>query len=116
MSNSMKHILLLVVMLALVAGSSVARADFNPREKASDVEGVTLDRQKAFLKPGYQFESVSSKSVAVVKISNVARIQTGTITCVGQGNRTCKVYVGKTQAQCSGGCYFVGARGGVRAA
>lgn len=111
----MKYTLLLAVILALVAGSSVARTDLKLKGNASDVEGVTLDWQKAFLKPGYRFEGVNSKTVAVFKISNVARIQTGTITCVGQGNKTCTVYVGRTQAQCSGGCYFVGVRGGVRA-
>jgi hypothetical protein len=63
-------------MLALVAGSSVG-TDPSPKEKLSDVEGVTFDRQKAFLKPSYRFERESVTSAAVVKTSNVARIQTG---------------------------------------
>lgn len=111
----MKYILLLTVMLALVAGSSIARPDVGLKENMSDVEGVILDWQKAFAKPGYQFERESSKSVGVLKVSNVARIRTGILTCVGQGNKTCTVYVGRTQAQCSSMCYFVGSRGDIRA-
>jgi hypothetical protein len=111
----MKHILLLAVMLALVVGSSVARTDFSLRENASDVEGVTFDRQKAFLKPGYRFARESVNSAAVLKISNVARLQTGTITCVGQRSRSCELFISGFNAQCSGGCYFVGVRGGIRA-
>jgi hypothetical protein len=111
----MKHILLLAVMLTLVACSSIARADFRARENVSDVEGVTFDRQKAFLKPGYRFERESVRSAAVLKTSNVARIQTGTITCVGQRSRSCELHFSGSQAQCSGGCYFVGVRGGIRA-
>lgn len=111
----MKYILLLTFMLTLVVGSSVARSNFKLRENASDVEGVTFDRQKAFLKPGYRFERESVNSAAVVKTSNAARIQTGTITCVGQRSRSCELSLSGFNAQCSSGCYFVGTRGGVRA-
>jgi hypothetical protein len=80
--KTMKHILLLAVMLALAFGSSVARVaretGSRPGANAADVEGVTLNRQKARAKPGYEFQRESSKSVAVFKISNVARFQTGT--------------------------------------
>jgi hypothetical protein len=110
-----KHILFLAVMLALAFVSSVARTSSELGAYAADVEGVTLDRQKAFLKPGYQFERESSKSAAVLKTSNVARIQTGTITCTRQDSRTCKVFISRAQAQCSDGCYFVGVRGVPRA-
>jgi hypothetical protein len=115
----MKHILLLAVMLALAFGSSVARiereTDSGLGANAADVEGVTLNGQKARAKPGYQFQRESSKSVAVFKTSNTARIQTGTITCTGQQGRTCEVFISKSEAQCSGGCYFVGVRGAPRA-
>jgi hypothetical protein len=111
----MKHILLLAVTLALVVGSSVARTGFSLMEPASDVEGVTFDRQKAFLKPGYRFERESVMSAAVLKTSNFARIQTGTITCVGQRSRSCELSFSRFNAQCSSGCYFVGVRGGIRA-
>jgi hypothetical protein len=115
MSNAMKRILLLTVMLALVIGSS-ATFSLNLRSvRASDVEGVTFDRQKAFLKPGYRFERESVNSATVLKTSNLARIQTGTITCVGQRSRSCELSLSGFNAQCSGGCYFVGVRGGVRA-
>jgi hypothetical protein len=110
----MKHVLLLAVMLVLVAGSSIARTDFSLRENASDVEGVTFDRQKAFLKPGYRFERESVMSAAVLKTSNFGRIQTGTITCVSQRSRSCELSFSGFNAQCSGGCYFVGVRGGIR--
>jgi hypothetical protein len=101
-------------MLTLVAASSVARSSFKLRENTTDVEGVTFDRQKAFLKPGYRFERESITSAAVVKTSNVARIQTGTITCVSQRSRSCELFFSGFNAQCSSGCYFVGIRGGVR--
>jgi hypothetical protein len=111
----MKHILLLALMLALVASPSVARIDLSFREHTSDVEGVTFDRQKAFLKPGYRFERESGVSAAVLKTSNFARIQTGTITCVSQRSKSCELSLSGFNAQCSSGCYFVGVRGGIRA-
>jgi hypothetical protein len=115
MSNATKHILLLAVMLVLAFVSSVARTSSGLGANAADVEGVTFDRQKAFLKPGYRFARESVNSAAVLKISNVARLQTGTITCVGQRSRSCELFISGFSAQCSGGCYFVGVRGGVRA-
>jgi hypothetical protein len=115
----MKHILLLTVILTLAFGSSVARVErgtnSQPGANAADVEGVTLNGQKARVKPGYQFQRESSKSIAVFKISNAARIQTGTITCTGQQGRKCEAFISKQDAQCSGGCYFVGVRGAPRA-
>ena len=111
----MKQILLLVVMLAFIIGSSVARPGFGPGVNATDVEGVILNRQKASVKPGYRLERESVNAAAVIKTSNVARIQTGTITCVGQRGKSCELFFHGSQAQCSDGCYFVGTRGGVRA-
>ncbi|MBA3767359.1 MAG: hypothetical protein H0W99_10295 [Acidobacteria bacterium] len=115
----MKHILLLAVMLALTFGSSVARVERGTNSvlaaNAADVEGVILNKQKARVKPGYQFERESSKSVGVFKISNTARFQTGTITCTGRQGLICEAFVSKSQAACNGGCYFVGVRGAPRA-
>jgi hypothetical protein len=113
----MKYILLLAAMLSLALASPSTRAvNGNTHNLLPvEVEGVILNQQKARVKPGYQFQRASSKSVAVLKTSNMARIQTGTITCTAQGNRTCEVFISKDQAQCSGGCYFVGVRGVPRA-
>jgi hypothetical protein len=117
----MKHILLLTTMLSLALASSAPRMGIGNIHNSVtdmplvDVEGVILNQQKARVKPGYQFQRESSKSVAILKISNIARIQTGTITCTAQGNRICEVFISKNQAQCSGGCYFVGIRGVPRA-
>ena len=117
--KTMKHILLLAVMLALAFGSSVAHVERETNSvlgaNAADVEGVILNKQKASVKPGYEFQRESSKSVAVFKISNVARFQTGTIICTGRQGLICEAFVSKSQAACNGGCYFVGIRGATRA-
>lgn len=116
----MKHILLIVVMLVLVFGSSFARTE-TPKARVSvvsanvvEIEGVEFKGQKALLKPGYQFERESRSSLVVLKASNVARIQTGTLTCTGP-KRGCRVDIYGERAACSNNCYFVGVRGGVRA-
>jgi hypothetical protein len=117
----MKHILLLAVMLVLAFGSSFARTE-TPMARVSlvstnvvDVEGVDFKGQKALLKTGYQFERESTSSVAVLKTSNEARIQTGTLTCTRPGKGGCRVDISRTRAACSNNCYFVGSRRGVLA-
>jgi hypothetical protein len=118
----MKRFLLLAFMLALAFGSSVARTEMGNEPvsvsvvSAAEVEGVIMNRQKASAKPGYYFTRRSSRSVAVIKnAGGVAAIQTGTLTCTTGQRKTCEVYVQSDAAQCSGGCYFVGVRGGERA-
>lgn len=118
----MKHMLLFAFMFTLTLGSSTARVWMGNSgvngsgTNVSDVEGAIINRQKAQAKPGYYFVRQSSKSVSVIKNARgVAAIQTGTLTCVGQPGKTCDVFVNTEVAQCSGGCYFVGQPGGVRA-
>lgn len=80
-----------------------------------EIEGVeSYKGQKAWLKVGYQFQFESSSSVAVLKTSNVARIQTGTLTCTRQGRGDCTVRFDRNFAACSQSCYFVGYRGGAK--
>jgi hypothetical protein len=119
----MKHILLLAMMLTLAFGSSGAGIErgragvggSGTNAVAADVEGAIINRQKAQAKPGYHFVRQSSNSLAVIKdAGGVAAIQTGTLTCTGKG-KTCQAYVDRDVAACNGGCYFVGARGGIRA-
>lgn len=120
----MKHIVLLTILFVLAFGSSAAPNE-TPTAHASvlsanamEIEGVELNgqyAQKARLKIGYQFQRESSSSVAVLKSSNVARIQTGTLTCTRPGRGGCTVRVDRETAVCSQSCYFVGYRGGVRA-
>ena len=117
----MKHILLLAVTLVLVFGSSLARTG-TPTARVSgmsanvvEVEGVEFKGQKAMLKTGYEFERESRNSVAVLKTSNVARIQTGTLTCMRPGRGGCSVDISRTRAACSNNCYFVGYRSGAMA-
>lgn len=111
----MKNILLLVFMLAFVIWPSMASTSPARGLRPSEVEGVILNQQKALAKPGYLFERESDTSASVIKIKNNARFQTGTITCVSQSGKTCHLSLSRSNAQCSSGCYFVGARGGVRA-
>jgi hypothetical protein len=80
-----------------------------------EIEGVDFKGQKALLKAGYQFQRESSSSVAVLKTSDVARIQTGTLTCTRPGKGGCRVDISRTRAACSNNCYFVGYRGGALA-
>jgi len=117
----MKHILLLAVTVVLVFGSSVARTE-SPMARASvvsanvvQIEGVEFNGQKAWLKTGYQFQLESISSVAVLKTSNVARIQTGTLACTRQGKGNCILRIDRNFAACSQSCVFVGYRGGGRA-
>jgi hypothetical protein len=117
----MKHILLLAALFLLVFGASAAPQG-TPTTRASvvsanvvEIEGVEFNGPTALLKTGYQFQLESSSSVAVLKTSNVARIQTGTLTCTRPGKSGCRVKFYKERATCSSGCDFVGYRGGVRA-
>jgi hypothetical protein len=114
----MKQVFLLAGMLVLVFGSSVARTG-TPTAHISgmstnvvEIEGVEFKGQKALLKAGYQFQRESRSSVAVLKTSNVARIQTETLTCTRPGKGGCSVDISRTRAACSNNCYFVGYRGG----
>jgi hypothetical protein len=120
-NKTMKHILLLAVTVVLVFGSSVVRTEM-PMARASvvsanliEVEGVEFNGPTALLKTGYEFQIESSSSLAVLKTSNVARIQTGTITCVTTRKSACGVKFYKERATCGGGCNFVGSRGGIKA-
>lgn len=113
----MKYILMLIVMFALVIVSSAAvtRA---PAVKgagimAADIEGVTIERQRAArLKPGYAFRRESKNSLAVLKTIGGAALQMGTLSCVKKKG-TCNAEFSGDYAKCSSGCYFVGVRGGV---
>jgi len=116
----MKHIVLLAVMVVIVFGVSAAPKE-TPTVSGSvvsanvvEIEGVEFDGQKAWLKVGYQFQTESSKSVAVLKTSNVARIPTGTLTCTRYGRGDCTVRVDRSFAACSQSCVFVGSRGGIK--
>jgi hypothetical protein len=117
----MKHVLLLAAMLVLVFGSSAALTETATARvsvasaNVVDVEGVSFNGSKALLKTGYQFQLEGRSSLAVLKTSDVARIQTGTITCKRPGKGDCTVKFYRERAACSSGCYFVGYRGGVRA-
>lgn len=118
----MKHVLLLAAIFALALSSSNARiktgkvSDPGIGANAEVVEGVTVNRQKAHVKPGYKFVRESSKSVRVMKIGNgQAFMPMGTLTCTGQPGRVCEVFISNDDAQCNGGCYFVGVRGAPRA-
>ena len=112
----MKHIVLLAAMFVLVFGASAApkqtRAALVSGASANvvEVEGVEFNGQKAWLKAGYQFQLESSRSVMVLKTSNVARIQTGTLTCTSQGRGDCTIRIDRSFAACSHQCYFVGSR------
>jgi hypothetical protein len=114
----MKHTLLIAVMFVLVFGSSAAPTETATARlsvvsaNAVEVEGVEFKGQKALLKAGYQFQRESTSSVAVLKTSNVARIQTGTLTCTRPGKGGCSVDISRTRAACSNNCYFVGYRRG----
>ena len=116
----MKHILLIAVMLVLVFGSSAAPRDTSAvrvpgmNVTAVEIEGVAFDGAQARLKAGYEFQRESRNSLAVLKTSNVARIQTGTLTCTRPGRSWCSVKFYAERAACSSGCNFVGSRGGVR--
>jgi hypothetical protein len=118
----MKRLLLLAVMFVLVFGSSAVSTE-TPTARASgmsanavDVEGVTIERQRlALLKPGYAFRRESRSSVSVLKTVREAILQTGTLTCIRADKRACTVEINGDAAKCSSGCYFVSARGGVRA-
>ena len=120
----MKHIVLLAVMFVLVFGASAAPNETTTAHVSVvsanivEIEGVEFNGtrypQKAWLKVGYQFQLESSSSVAVLKTSNVARIQTGTLTCTRQGRGDCTVRFDRNFAACSQSCYFVGYRGGAK--
>ena len=117
----MKYIVLLAVMFVLVFGATAAPNDTTTAHVSVvsanivEIEGVeSYKGQKAWLKVGYQFQLESSSSVAVLKTSNVARIQTGTLTCTRQGRGDCTVRFDRNFAACSQSCYFVGYRGGAK--
>ena len=116
----MKHIVLLAVMLVLVFGASAAPKETPTARvsvvsaKVGEIEGVEFNGQKAWLKVGYQFQLESINSVAVLKTSNVARIQTGTLNCTRQGRGNCILRIDRSFASCSQHCYFVGFRGGAK--
>ena|SRR5215213_1674170 len=116
----MKHILLLAVMLVLTFGSSASQTETltarlsGMSAKIVEIEGVEFKGQKALLKTGYEFQRESRSSLVVLKTSNVARIQTGTLTCTRPGKGGCRVDIYGERAACSNGCYFVGYRGGAR--
>jgi hypothetical protein len=117
----MKYIVLVAVMFVLVFGASAARKE-TPTARVSvvsanvvEIEGVEFNGQKAWLKVGYQFQLESISSVAVLKTSNVARIQTGTLACTRQGRGNCILRIDRNFAACSQSCVFVGYRGGGRA-
>jgi len=83
---------------------------------AEDVEGVTIDRQRsAQLKPGYEFRRESKNSVSVWKTMREAALQMGTLSCIRPQKGTCTLEFSGDRAKCSSSCYFVTARGGVRA-
>ena len=118
----MKHIVLVAVMFVLVFVASAAPKE-TPTTRVSvvsanvvEIEGVefsgTRYPQKAWLKVGYQFQLESISSAAVLKTSNVARIQTGTLVCTRQGKGNCILRIDGSFAACSQSCYFVGYRGG----
>lgn len=119
----MKHILLLAVMLVLGFGASATPTETSTarvsgmRTNVVEIEGVEFSGQEALLKTGYQFQREGASSLAVLKTSNVARIQTGTLTCTRLGRRrgSCTVAFSGYRAKCSSSCYFVGYRGGARA-
>jgi hypothetical protein len=118
--KTMKYIVLVAVMFVLVFGAFAAQKD-TPTAGVSVVsanavviEGVEFDGQKAWLKVGYQFQIESSSSLAVLKTSNEARIQTGTLTCTRHGRGACTVRFDRSFAACSQSCVFVGYRGGTR--
>ena len=118
----MKHILLLAVMFALVFGSSAAPLETRAvgvsgvSATPEDVEGVIIERQRsALLKPGYAFRRESRSSLAVLKTTNNAALQMGTLTCIRPDKRACTAEFGGDRAKCSSGCYFVGVRGGLKA-
>ena len=112
----MKHILLLAVMFVLVFGASAAPKETETARvsvmsaNVVEIEGVEFNGQKAWLEVGYQFQLVSRHSVAVLKVSKVARIQTGTLTCTSHGRGDCKVRFDRSFAACSQNCVFVGYR------
>ena len=116
----MKHILLLAIMLTLVFGSSAARTETSTARMSgmsaniAEIEGVKFNGSKALLKAGYEYQRESQSSLAVLKTSNVARIQTGSLTCMGP-KRGCRVDIYGERAVCSNNCYFVGYRGVVKA-
>lgn len=83
---------------------------------AEDVEGVTIERQQlARLKPGYTFRRESRSAVSVWKTMREAALQMGTLTCTRPRKGACTAETNGDRAKCSSGCYFVAARGGVRA-
>src|SRR5580765_601008 len=120
----MKHIVLLAVMFVLVFGATAAPKE-TPTARVAvvsayvvEIEGVEFSGrypQKAWLKEGYEFQLESRSSVMVLKTSNVARIQTGTLACTRQGRGDCTVRFDRNFAACSQSCYFVGYRGGTKA-
>ena len=121
----MKHILLLAVMFVLVFGASATPKE-TPTARVSvvganveEIEGVEFNGmrypQKAWLKVGYQFQLESISSVAVLKTSNVTRLQTGMLVCTRQGRGNCILRIERSFAACSQSCYFVGYRGGTKA-
>lgn len=116
----MKRTILFAILLTSAIGSSAARIEIgSPRSlgigtSMADVPGVTINGQKARVKPGYKFERASKSSVSVWRIAkDVAAIQTGTLSCRGQ-KKTCEAFIDRELAYCSSGCYFVGAPGGVK--
>ncbi len=110
-------------MLVLAFGSSAFPTETSTARvsvvsaNAVEIEGVEVQfkGQKARLKAGYEYQRESRRTLAVLKTSNVARIQTGTLTCTRQGRGECTVDFDRETAACSYGCYFVGSRGVARA-
>jgi hypothetical protein len=115
----MKRTLLFAILLTSAIGSSAARIEMgSPRSlgigtSMADVPGVIINGQKARVKPGYKFARESKSSVSVWKIGQgVASMQTGMLSCTGR-KKTCEAFIDRELAYCSGGCYFVGAPGGL---
>ena len=115
----MKHILLLGVTLVLAFGSSAAPVKTGNVMNVSDVEGVVIENDRAYVKKGYEFAPESQHSVTVMKTSRNMRLQMGSLNCTSSvKNTTCNAFIsgGTNLAICKGtnsSCHFVGIRGGV---
>lgn len=83
---------------------------------AEDVEGVTIERQQlARLKPGYTFRRESRSAVVRMENHERGRPANGDATCTRPRKGACTAEMNGDTAKCSSGCYFIAARGGVRA-
>ena len=115
----MKYILLLGVTLALAFGSSASPVKTGNAMNVSDVEGVVIENDRAYVKKGYEFVTENRHSLSVIKTSRNLRLQTGSVNCTSAvKNTTCNAFIsgGTNLAICKGtnsSCHFVGIRGGV---